>query len=74
MTSHLEILDGISQEKSKLPARLSEKCKEYCNNLTLTIEDRMFEFGEDHKFVKCQDSNKCVLEGQICNGIVDCPN
>lgn len=43
----------------------------YCSKLSLTKLDRD-EFGEDHRYVKCPKSPKCILKGQWCNGIGDC--
>ena len=51
----------------------NETCtNEYCKKLRLSAWDRE-EFGED-AYVKCTRSNKCILGGQMCDGIVDCPN
>ena len=46
---------------------------EYCNSLNLTDEDKK-EFGNDHRYVKCPTSSKCILRAQICDGIGDCPD
>ena len=46
--------------------------EKYCESLKLTRLDRS-EFGKDHKYMKCPKSAKCILKGQWCNGIGDCP-
>ena len=47
--------------------------EEYCNKLNLTETDRE-EFGDDHYYVRCKQSDKCILKAQLCNGYKDCPN
>ena len=46
--------------------------EQYCKSLELIAWDRD-EFGKGHKFIKCPNSGKCILKGQWCNGIGDCP-
>ena len=45
----------------------------YCTSLKVTWPNDKI-YGKHQFYVKCPESPKCILKGQFCDGVIDCPN